>query len=256
MANYLHSALRGEQLHESKIKILPAGSPMLAPEWEGQVIVIGKNLYISVLQSNTLTWIQPVASNAPTLPANVVIFEAGLQNPPSPRSGSGRIYSNTQTRDNWYLSGGQWIKLGVGSSSNFQIVSGRSAENWQGNSFGLLNPSDTKEDNCLLINKYLPNTKYYVAIQSPSMLSLGGSDDNLFYLELSRDATQTILSTHAESKESLGIVNTSLFTSTSSLYRLGLYIKRNSAKVYLNFAFDADTRLINIKGIANVSYGY
>jgi hypothetical protein len=257
MANYYHSALRGDQLHESRIRVLPPGSSIPTPDWEGQFIAIGKNLYYSVLQNNTLTWIQPTASNIPALPANVVVFENGLQNPPSPRSGSGRIYSNTETKDNWYLSGGQWVKLGANSNtSNFEIISGRAAENWQSNYFGLLNPSNTKEDNCLLVKKYLPNTKYYIAIQAPSILSLGGSDDNLFYLELGRDITKTILSTHAESKESLGIINTSLFTSTSSLYRLGLYLKRNSAKIYLNFVYDADTRLIDIKGIANVSYGY
>lgn len=258
MANYFHAALRGEQIHEARIKVLPAGAPMPVPEWEGQFLAVGKNLYYSVFQNNNLGWTQPTANNAPVLPANVVVFESGTQNPPSPRSGSGRIYSNITTKDNWYLNSGQWVKLGASSNSNFEIISGRSSENWQGNYFGLLNPPSASEDNCLLIKKYLINTNYYLAIRSPSMLSLGGSDDNLFYFEMWRDTTKILLSTHAESKESLGAINTSvsLFTSSTALYRLGLYLKRNSAKLYLNFAFDPDTRLIDIKGIANISYGY
>lgn len=258
MANYFHSALRGEQIHESKIKVLPEGSAFPVPEWEGQLLAIGRKFYYSVKQNNSLIWQQPIASNAPVLPANVVVFEFGTQNPPSPRSGSGRIYSNSLTRDNWYLTGGQWVKLGTGSNSNFEIVSGRATENWQGNYFGLLNPSDPSQDNCLLIKKYLLNQQYYMAIRSPLMSSLGGSDDNLFYFEMWRDSIKTLLSTHGESKETLAIVNTStaLFTSTTALYRLGLYIRRNSTKLYLNFAFNMDTRLINIKGFANISYGY
>jgi hypothetical protein len=259
MADYFHSALRGDQIHEAKIKVLPAGASMPVPEWEGQFLAVGKNLYYSAMQNNTLSWVQPTASNAPVLPANVVVFESGSQNPPSPRAGSGRIYSNLAIKDNWYLSGGQWIKLGATSSnSNFEIISGRSAESWQGNYLGLLNPSDPNQDNCLLIKKYLLNTNYYVAIQSPSILSLGGSDDNLFYFELWRDNNKILISTYAEAKESLGIINTStsVFTSTTALYRLGLYIRRNSTKLYLNFAFNMDTRLLAIKGVANVSYGY
>jgi hypothetical protein len=258
MANYFHSALRGEQIHEAKIKVLPAGSPFPTPEWEGQLLAVGRSLYFSVKQNEVLIWQQPIASNVPTLPPNVVIFESGEQNPPSPRSGSGRIYTNTNTKDSWYLTGSQWIKLGTGSNSNFEIISGRSEANWQANEFGLLNPSNVSEDNCLLIKKYLLNTKYYLGIKTPSILSLGGSDDNLFYFEIWRNNTKILLSTHPESQESLGVINTSasIFTSTTALYRLGLYIKRNSAKLYLNFAFNLDARLMDIKSIADISYGY
>lgn len=256
MADYFHSALRGDQIHESKIKVLPAGSSMPVPEWEGQFVAIGKNLYYSVLQNGVLNWIQPVASNSPVLPAGTVVFEAGLQNPPSPRTGSGRIYTNSYTKDSWYLTGSQWIKLGTGSNSNFEIISGRAAESWQGNYFGLLNPSDPTWDNCLLIKKWLPATKYYLAIAAPTMLSLGGSDDNLFYLELWRNNTKSILSTYPEAVESLAAVNTTLFVGANDLYRLGMYIKRNSAKVYLNFKFNLDTRLIEVKQIASGSFGY
>ena len=258
MANYFHSALRGEQIHEARIKVLPAGTPMPVPEWEGQVVAVGKNLYYSVTQNNSLVWQQPVAYNAPTLPANVVVFESGNQNPPASRSGSGRIYTNNATKDNWYLTGGQWVKLGTPSNSNFEIISGKSAEDWQGNYFGLLNSPNSSEDNCLLIKKYLFNTKYYVVIQSPSMLSLGGSDDNLFYFELWRDSIKILLSSYGELKQSIGVIDTStsVFTSASALYRLGLYVKRNATKLYLNFTFDMDTRLIVIKSLANISYGY
>jgi hypothetical protein len=254
MADYFHSALRGEQIHESKIKILPSGSPMPTPEWEGQFVVIDKSLYYSIKQNNTLTWTQPVAYNTPTLPANVVTFESGYENPPAFRSGSGKVYTNLTTKDTWYLSASQWLKLGKGSK-NFDVVSGRAAENWMGNYFGLLNPPDPLQDNCLAIVKYQVSTKYYFAIQTPTMLSLGGSDDNLFYLELCRDSTRSLISTHVEAKESLAIINTSGWVSTST-YRIGLYVKRNSTKLYLNFAFSLDTRLIDIKQIANISYGY
>ena len=253
---YFHSALRGEQLHESKVKILPAGSPMPVPEWEGQILVVGRNFYYSIKQNNVLTWLQPSAFNTPALPANVVLFESGIQNPPTPRSGSGRIYTNTSTKDTWYLSGGQWIKLGTSSSArNFDVFSGRAIESWMGNYFGLLNPSDPLQDNCLVLVKYQVNIKYYMVIQTPTMLSLGGSDDNLFYLELWREQNKFIISTHGEAGESLVTVNTTGFVG-SSIYRLGLYIRRNSNKIYLNFAFNLDTRLIDVKQIANVSYGY
>jgi hypothetical protein len=251
--SYFHSALRGEQIHESKIKVLPSGSPMPVPEWEGQFVAIGKNLYYSIQQSGTLTWVQPVAYNTPTLPANVVTFESGSGNPPL-RSGSGRIYTNLTTKDMWYLSTNQWIKLGTGSK-NFDIVTGRVTGSHPGNYFGLLDPDDPLQDNCLLITKYQLNTKYYLAVRTPTMLSLGGSDDNLFYLELWRDGTKFLLSTHSESKESLAILNTFGFVS-SSMYRIGMYIMKDNVKVYLNFAFNLDTRLIECKQISSIYYGY
>lgn len=255
MPDYFHSALRGDQIHEARIKVLPADSPIPVPEWEGQFLAVGKKLYYSILQDKALIWNQPVASNAPVLPANVVVFETGLLNPPSPRTGGGRLYTNTTTKDTWYLSGSQWIKLGAGNNSSFEIISGRAAEDWQGNYFGLLNPSDPRQDNCLLIKKWVPATKYYLAIKTPTMLSLGGSNDNLFYFELWDNSTKITVSSHSEAKESLAIVNTSGFA-TSSTYRLGLYIKRDAANVYLNFAFNLDTRLIEAKELANISYGY
>jgi hypothetical protein len=258
MADYFHSALRGNQIHESRIKVLPTGTPFPVPEWEGQFLAIGKNLYYSILQNNALTWFQPVAFNSPTLPANVVIFESGLQNPPLPRSGGGRVYANSQTQDIWYLSGGQWLKLGA--SKTFDIISGRSIEDWRGNYFGLLNPSDPAQDNCLLIKKWQPSTKYYLVMQTPTMLSLGGSDDNLYYFELWKNSQKTILSTHVQSQESTATIDTAspAFTSAvvSDAFRLGLYIRRNSTKLYLNFTFNLDTRLIAVRGIANVSSGY
>jgi hypothetical protein len=254
--NYLHSALRGEQLHESRIKVLPAGTPIPVPEWEGQFLAVGKNLYYAVKQSGTLTWIQPTATNAPVLPSNVVTFESGDANPPVARSGSGKIYTNSSTKDSWYLSGGQWVKLGTGSNRSFDIISGRAAENWMGNYFGLLNPDDPAQDNCLVITKYVENVKYYLAVKIPTMSSLGGSDDNKFYLELWREnGVKTVISTCDESKENLAVLNTLGFT-TSSIYRLGLHIKRNSTKLYLNFVFNIDTRLLEVKQFANVSYGY
>lgn len=255
MADYFHSALRGSQIHESRIKVLPAGTSFPVPEWEGQFLAVGKNLYYSLLQNGTLTWIQPVAFNSPTLPANVVIFESGFQNPPSPRSGGGRIYANSQTQDIWYLSQSQWVRLGTGSKT-FDIISGRS----EGNYFGLLNPSDSTQDNCLFIKKWQASTKYYLAIQTPTMLSLGGSDDNLYYFELWKNNQKTILSTHVQSQESIATIDTALpvFTSAvvSDIFRLGLYIRRNSTKLYLNFTFNLDTRLIAVRGIADISYGY
>ena len=255
MPDYFHSALRGDQIHEARIKVLPAGSSMPVPEWEGQFLAVGKNLYYSILQDKALIWIQPIANNAPVLPGNVVAFETGLLNPPSPRTGGGRLYTNTTTKDTWYLSGSQWIKLGTGNSSSFEMISGRAAEDWQENYFRLLNPSDPLQDNCLLIKKWQPNTKYYLALKTPTMLSLGGSNDNLFYFELWNNSIKTLISTHNEAQENIAIINTSGFM-TSNTYRLGLYIRRDSAKLYLNFAFNLDTRLIDTKQLANISYGY
>lgn len=256
MADFFHSALRGEQLHESRIKVLSAGTPMPVPEWEGQFLAVGKNLYYSVRQNNALTWIQPTAFNTPVLPSNVVTFESGLANPPAARSGSGKIYTNSFSKDSWYLSGGQWVKLGTGSNRSFDIISGRAAENWMGNYFGLLNSDDPAQDNCLVITKYVENVKYYLAVKTPTMLSLGGSDDHNFYLELWREnGVKIIVSTCDESKENLAVLNTLGFTA-NSIYRLGLYIKRNSNKLYLNFVFNIDTRLLEVKQFATVSYGY
>jgi hypothetical protein len=221
-------------------------------------LAVGKNLYYSIKQSsnsNVLGWIQPTASNIPTLPANVVTFESGLENPPPIRSGSGRIYTNTTTKESWYLSGNQWVKLGTGSSRSFDIISGRPVNDWMGNYFGLLSPADPLQENCLVITKYLVNNKYYLAIKTPTALSLGGSDDNLFYLEVWKDQLKTIISTHGEFRESLATLNTAGFVN-SSIYRLGMYIRRNSNKLYLNFNFNIDTRLIEVRELANVSYSY
>lgn len=261
MADYFHSALRGDQLHEAKIKILPAGSPMPTPEWEGQFVAIGLNLYYSVRQNNTLVWIQPTAFNQPTLPSNTVTFETGTQNPPTPRTTgktSGIIYLNNNTQDIWYLNGGQWIKLGANSSaSNFEIIPNRPAENWQGNYFGLLNPSVAGEENCLLVKKWQANKKYYLAIKSPTVSSLGGADTNSFFLELWRNFSQlTIAEIPQNSATFLTFLDTTLFTSAFTEFRLGMFLRRNDTKLYLNFTFDFDARFLDIKSFANISYGY
>jgi hypothetical protein len=110
----------------------------------------------------------------------------------------------------------------------------------------------------LLIKKWQPATKYYLAIQTPTILSLGGSDDNLFYFELWRGYDRFILSSHNQAQETLAVINTAINFTTilTDVYRLGLYIRRNSVRTYLNFVFNLDSRLIKVENLANISYGY
>ncbi|MEG4579357.1 hypothetical protein QUA71_06940 [Microcoleus sp. MON1_C5] len=257
MPDYFHSALRGEQIHEAKIKILVEGSPMPTPEWEGQFVAVGKNLYYSVKRNNVLTWIQPTAYNTPQLPNNVVIFESGYENPPTSRDRSGIVYQNIQTKDLWYSEGVNWIKLGKNEgTSTLTIISGRSAQNWQGNLFGLLNPTVSIEENCLLITKMAPQTKYYFAIQTPTMLDLGGSDDNLFYVWIQDSFNFHKISTHSENTKTVVEINTALLSNEYIVPRLGIGLKRNSTNLFLNFEFNLDSRYFNVKQLANISYGY
>lgn len=260
MSDYFHSALRGDQIHEAKIKVLPEGSNFPTPDWEGQFLVIGLKLYISIKQNNVLTWLRPKASNLPQLPPNVVIFERGYENPPSPRNQSGIIYLNISTQDIWYSEGANWIKLGQGGGvSSLNIVSGRSATDWQGNYFGLLNPILQNQENCLLIKKWLPNTKYYFAITTPLMSALGGSDDNLFYIGLWDDYyVSTVIATYLNNNNEVSFtLDTAQFNNRPEPYRLGIYLKRDMGYWnYLNFEFNLDTRFISVKERANVSYGY
>lgn len=259
MADYFHSALRGEQIHEAKIKVLPEGSVFPVPDWEGQFLVVGLKLYVSVRQNNILTWTQPKAYNPPQLPSNVVVFETGSENPPAPRTKSGIIYLNTGTKDIWYFDGANWIKLGQGGgASTLQIVSGRSAANWQGNYFGILNPTDSSQENCLVVKKWLTNTKYYFTIKTPTMLSLGGSDDNLFYVGLwTNNGFSNVLATYLDIHNGSSFaLDTAQFINKPEPYRLGIYLKRNSTWLFLNFEFNLDTRFISIKELAQSSYGY
>ncbi|MEG4484858.1 hypothetical protein [Microcoleus sp. D2_18a_B4] len=260
MPDFFHSALRGDQIHEAKIKVLPEGSIFPAPDWEGQFLVIGLKLYVSIKQNNVLTWTQPKAYNLPQLPSNVVTFEQGYENPPAPRDKSGVIYLNIDTKDIWYFEGANWIKLGQGgSASSLDIISGRSTTNWQGNFFGLLNPVLESEENCLLVKKWLPNTKYYFAITTPAMLSLGGSDDNLFYIGLWDGWGQShVIASYLDKNDEICFtLDTTLFNEKPEPYRLGIYIKRDMGYWrYLNFEFNLDTRFVKIKELANISYGY
>jgi len=257
MPDYFHSALRGEQIHESKIKTLPTGSPMPTPEWEGQFVAIGKKLYYSILENNVLTWVQPVASNKPQMPDNVVVFESGYENPPSPRNKAGIIYQNYDTKDLWYSEGVNWIKLGKNEGiSTLNMISGRSAYSWQGNEFGLLNPEEPSEENCLLITKMANQTKYYFAIQTPTMLSLGGSDDNLFYVWINDVFSFHEISSHPENSRTVLEIDTAILNNEYSVPRLGLGLKRNSTNLFLNFQFNLDARYFNIKQLADIRYGY
>lgn len=257
MPDYFHSALRGEQIHEAKIKTLVEGSAMPVPEWEGQFVAVGKKLYYSVKQSNVLTWIQPVAYNAPQLPNNVVVFETGYENPPAPRNKPGVIYQNIDTKDLWYSQGANWIKLGKSQSdSTLNIISGRSTVDWQGNYFGLLNPQQANQENCLIMNKW-ESKKYYFGINTPTMLSLGGSDDNLFYVGMWNEYYQrTVISSHPENSKNLLTLDMALFNQQPPPFKIGLFIKRNFTDLFLNFEFDLDVRYFNVKGLANISYGY
>jgi len=260
MPDYFHSALRGEQIHEARIKVLPEGSIFPTPDWEGQFLVVGLKLYVSITQNNVLTWMQPKAYNLPQLPPNVVIFEQGYENPPAPRNQSGIIYLNSNTKDIWYSHGDNWIKLGQGgSSSTLDIVSGRSAVNWQGNYFGLLNPAAPNQENCLLVKKCLPDTKYYFTITTPTMLSLGGSDDNLFYIGLwDGYYVSSVLATYLDGNNEVSFaLDTTEFNDRPEPYRLGIYLKRDMGYWrYLNFEFNLDARFIEIKELANISFGY
>lgn len=258
MADYFHSALLGEQIHEAKIRVLPENSAFPVPDWEGQFLVVGLKLYVSITQNNVLTWVQPKAYNLPELPPNVVIFESGYENPPTPRDKSGIIYLNLNTNDVWYSNENNWIKLGQGNSnSTLEIMSGRTTVS--SNYFSLLNPVSPSQENCLLLKKWLPNTKYYFAIKTPTMLSLGGSDDNLFYVGLwDGYYVSTVLATYLdENSEVCFALDTSQFNDRPEPYRLGIYIKRDMGYYnHLNFEFNLDTRFIEIKELSTVSYGY
>ena len=257
MADYIHSALKGEQIHESRIKVLPAGSSMPVPEWEGQFVAIDTDLYYSVKKNNTLTWIRPTASNQPQLPSNVVTIQSGIR-APLPRTGSGVIYVDDFLKDVYYLNSGAWIKLGTssGSSNNFDIIPSRADRPGNGNFFTLIDPApETGQDNCLLIKKWQPNKKYYLAIKTPTSLSLGGADDNNFYLELWNGYDRRIISTHAQSTQSLAFLDSALFPTSTNSFRMGMYLLKNGQKRYLNFVFEMDTRLVDTKGLATVSYG-
>lgn len=256
MPDYFHSALRGEQIHEAKIKVLPANSNFPVPEWEGQFLVIGTNLYFSIKQNNALTWIAPKATNLPQLPSNVVTFESGYENPPTPRTKSGIIYLNVNTKDVWYWTGGAWIKLGQGTgNSTLDIISGRSPDANSGNYFDLQNPAQSIEENCLIIKKWLANTKYYFTIKSPTISSVGGSDNNLFYVALWNGYNQSfVLSTHLENSETSFKLDSSVFVGKPEPLRLGIYLRKNSNNLHLNFEFNLDTRLITIKQLSTIFF--
>lgn len=257
MADYYHPALRGTQIHEAKVRVLPEGSSFQVPEWEGQMLIVGIKLYIAISRDSTLTWVQPLAYNAPVLPSDIVKFEKGNETPPLPRPGDGIIYQNEYTNDIWYLASGEWLKLGGAiTSEGLQIISDKSAESWQGNFFGLLNPPYPNQENCLLIKSWEPDKKYYWAIKTPFALSLGGNDDNNFYIELWQDFSTSIISIVPENSENLISVDTSLFELWATAFRIGAYVMYNGYKSYLNFSFDMEARIIEIKGIANISHGY
>ncbi|MEG4133239.1 hypothetical protein QUA41_30620 [Microcoleus sp. Pol11C1] len=254
MPDFFHPALKGEQIHEAKIKILVEGSAMPIPEWEGQFVAIGKKLYYSILQNNVLTWIQPVAYNAPQLPNNVVIFESGLENPPAPRNRSGIIYLNIDTKDIWYSDNNNWIKLGKDSGTAAGLdIGGDKGGVDNANYFSLQDPTNSLQDNCLRVKTWTPSAKYCFGIKTPSSTSLGGSIGDLFYVELWRGNNTVDVSSHLGSSQSLSILDTALFI-PNAVSRIGVYLLANFTKSYVNFEFNLETRFIDVKGLASVYY--
>jgi hypothetical protein len=253
MPDFFHSALRGEQIHEAKIKVLPEGSPMPVPEWEGQFVAIGKKLYYSALQNQVLTWVQPVDPN-PQLPNNVVIYESGYENPPSTRNRSGVIYLNIETKDIWYSDYNNWIKLGkdTGITAASLDIEGERGGFDGRNYFSLRDPVIPQE-NCLRVKAWTSGAKYYFGVKTPSSASLGGATNNLFYIELWRGNNTVNVSSHIQNSQSLSVVDTSLFVS-GAVSRIGVYLMKNFGKSYLNFEFNLETRLIDIKELADVYY--
>lgn len=244
MADYFHSALRGDQIHEAKVKVLPFGSDFPMPEWEGQMLVIGLELYISTKNNNILGWTQPMASNIPSLPESAVIFERGYGNPVSPHSSgrtSGIIYTNYVTKDSFYLFDRQWIKLGPETGSKLDII---------GNSFRDYDTSflSSKPVNAVLLKNYEVNKKYYFAFQAPPANTIGGTDG--YFLELA-----SVFASNLSGNTNLIEINTSNFNPIYQ-YNLRVYVNLSSGyKNHCNFEFDLEARLIKVVELAEINYG-
>ncbi|MEG5159581.1 hypothetical protein QUB37_03910 [Microcoleus sp. AT3-A2] len=249
MPDYFHSALRGEQIHEAKIKVLPEGSIFPVPDWEGQFLVVGLKLYVSIKQNNVLTWLQPKAYNVPQLPANVVVFERGY-GMPEPRSmyESGVIYTNIQSNDNYYLSQGQWLKLGPELSANKLLI-----ENSNDNE-GHNTPTDGTI-NAALLRTWELNKKYYFKFEAPSTISLSQYATSDYFVELRY--FNTLASQVVDG--ALITLDTSGLQNVNDLYKIMVYFKQiqygnYEQWLYCNYLFDLESRLIKVQSLASVYY--
>lgn len=246
MSDYFHSALRGEQIHEAKIKVLPEGSSFPIPDWEGQFLVIGLKLYVSIAQNNVLTWMQPKAYNLPQLPPNVVVFERGFTAPaPRNEDQSGIIYTNINTDENYYLSLGKWIKLGGGSNAapNQLLI--------QNSSFNdLVVPTDGTT-NAALLKNWEPNKEYYFKFEAPPSTTLSAQATPGYFPEIRYyDYLNPIIL-----QNDLISLYTANLQDLTAVYKIMIYFNNiYGERVYCNFKLDLESRLIKVENIATIYY--
>jgi len=250
MPDYFHSALRGEQIHEAKVKVLVEGSAFPTPEWEGQFLVIGLKLYISILQNNVLTWVQPKAYNPPQLPANVVTWERGYA-VPEPRSiyESGVIYTHIQSDDTYYLNQGQWFKLGPKTEPNRLLIQNSNFD-------GFLNLPTDGTINAALLRTWEIGKKYYFKFEAPPALSLSqyATSDYFVILQYSNNFLGSNISNN-----SLIALDTANLEPVDDLYKIMVYFKQIQYEgyeqdMYCNYFFDLESRLISVQSLASIYY--
>jgi hypothetical protein len=245
MANYFHSALKGSQIHEAKVKVLPAGSNFPVPEWEGQMLVVGLNLYISIKQNNTLLWLRPKASNLPQLPPNVITFEQEVT-PPTPRPlfKSGVIYTNLTSNDVYYLSQGQWIKLGPQAIANKLLIVKSNDNQFQLPTDGTINAA--------LLQAWEAGKKYYFKFEAPAATALSTEAETNYFVEV-KDFSDALLGFNVAHGALLTLNTETLQLTNNNLYKIMVYFKNTSSqRIYCNFYFDLESRLIEVKSIAEI----
>lgn len=247
MADYFHSALKGDQIHEAKIKVLPAESPFPVPEWQGQLLVVGLKLYVSIFQNGLLTWIHAQGSSVLSLPANVVTFERGSGAPALRNETlSGVIYTNYDTEENYYLYNGRWLKLGGGGSSvnpNQFLI--------ENSSFGdLIVPTDGTT-NAALLKAWEPGKTYYFKFEAPPSTALSNQATAGYFAEIKYYDYLNPINLQAD----IISLITANFQDLNAVYKLMIYFNDiYGQRVYCDFWLDLESRLIEVKDVATIYY--
>jgi hypothetical protein len=144
------------------------------------------------------------------------------------------------------LSQGQWIKLGPQAIANKLLI-----VKSNDNQFRL--PTDGTI-NAALLQTWEAGKKYYFKFEAPDATALSAEAETNYFVEV-KDFSDALLGFNVAHGALLTLNTETLQLTNNNLYKIMVYFKNTSnRRIYCNFYFDLESRLIEVKSIAEIDY--